>query len=117
MPNARKAEILEGPDFAAHDLHPLSIEFSHGKAIKALVISEAIILQEPKCLLFADEETANAIGTVMNASGIAVPRVRRRPMQREWLHALLCSTVAGASPTRRITTMARFVSTSYPTGR
>ena len=58
----------------------------------------------------ARAHTITAINTLVPS-----PRARKRLTQLESQHAQLCSTEAGASPTRRITTMATCVSTSYLT--
>src|SRR5262245_22170625 len=59
------------PHLTVQDPHPGSVEFSHNEAIEALVVSAAIVSQQPERLLFADEQAADAIGAVVNAGGVA----------------------------------------------
>jgi hypothetical protein len=58
-------------DLTAGDLDLVPVEFPDDEVIEALVVRGAVISQEPDRLLLADEEAANAVGAVVNTSGIA----------------------------------------------
>ena len=59
---------------AARDLHLLPVELSHDEAVEALVVGAAVVTQEPERLLLADEKAADAVGAVVDASGVAAER-------------------------------------------
>ena len=62
---------LEKCDFAIDNLYLIPVEFFHNEAIEPLIVGAAIVSQEPESLLLANEKAADAVGTVMNAGGIA----------------------------------------------
>src|SRR5262249_56529127 len=64
----------ERPNLAARDLHLVPVELSHDEAVEALVVSAAIVAQEPERLLLADEKAADAVGAVVDAGGVAAER-------------------------------------------
>jgi len=84
------------------DLHLVPVEFPHDETVEALVVGAAVVSQEPERLLLAHEEAADAVGALVNTSGIpternvvgelvdlvaegeagAAPRVQRRAVRR-----------------------------------
>ena len=72
------AIALERPDLTARDLHPIAVELSHDEAVEVLVLSAAMVAQEPERLLFADEEAADAVGAVVDAASRLIRSWHRR---------------------------------------
>src|SRR5262249_22563223 len=50
------------------------VEFPDDETVEALVVRAAVVSQEPKRLLFADDEAQDTVGAVVNARGIATER-------------------------------------------
>src|SRR5215469_7715872 len=65
---------LKRTDLTASDSHPLPAELPYDEAVETLVVGAAIIPQEPERLLLADEQAAQTVGAVMDASSIAAKR-------------------------------------------
>src|SRR5262245_52353248 len=66
--------MSETLDLAARDLYPVPAELSYNETVEALVVGAAIVAQQPERLLLADEEAADAVGAVVNASSVATER-------------------------------------------
>ena len=71
---ARDVLRSEKSNLTAHDPHSIPVELSHNETIEVFVVGAAIVPQEPKRLLFADEEAADAVGAVMDPGGVAAER-------------------------------------------
>lgn len=69
-----RAPLSETLDLTAYDPRPASVELSHDETVETLVVSAAVVLQQPERLLLADEEAADTVGAIMYPSGVATER-------------------------------------------
>jgi len=66
--------MSETLDLAARDLYPVPAELSYNETVEVLVVSAAIVSEEPERLLFPNEEAMDAVRAVMHAGGVAAKR-------------------------------------------
>src|SRR5262249_56157396 len=66
--------MSETLDLAARDLYPVPAELSYNETVEVLVVSAAIVSEEPECLLLPNEEAMDAVRAVMHAGGVAAKR-------------------------------------------
>ena len=70
--------MSETLDLAARDLYPVPAELSYNETVEVLVVSAAIVSEEPERLLFPNEEAMDAVRAVMHAGGVASKIVTKR---------------------------------------